>query len=387
MEKVLFISNSDDKYGSSKSLMALISKISTQKRIEPILVTPVFNNLNMECNKRNIKNYVIKYQNIVHRDNDSKIVTFFRRIIYSITNRIAKRKIVDICLKEKVSLVYTNTSVIGIGKNVADSIGVPHIQHLREFLDKDFNLTFFNKNYVKKNSKNNKYVAISKVISQSWVDKGIDERNIEVIYNGVATGTFNFIKPVNDKLKVAFVGSITPNKGQLEFLEAITILKKTYREKIEVDIWGTGEEGFVKELKDFCNNNNIDNTVQFKGYSNSIAENLVDYDIGIVASKSEGFGRVTVEYMMNGVCVIASDAGANIELIRDGINGLLYEQGNPNDLALVIQNVVDNSDLITEIRERAYKNALKKYSIDVNTKKITKKIIREIEIKRGKNEE
>ena len=38
--------------------------------------------------------------------------------------------------------------------------------------------------------------------------------------------------------------------------------------------------------------------------------------------KRQGFGRVTVEYMCAGLAVIASDCGANPELIQHDVTGI-----------------------------------------------------------------
>jgi glycosyltransferase involved in cell wall biosynthesis len=53
----------------------------------------------------------------------------------------------------------------------------------------------------------------------------------------------------------------------------------------------------------------------------------------LMCSRSEAFGRVTVEAMKMGRPVVGANAGATPELICDGHTGLLYRQGDPRDLA------------------------------------------------------
>ena len=48
-------------------------------------------------------------------------------------------------------------------------------------------------------------------------------------------------------------------------------------------------------------------------------------DIICVCSYGEAFGLTTIEAMLSGALVVASDSGANSELIQDKINGLLFK--------------------------------------------------------------
>ena len=83
--------------------------------------------------------------------------------------------------------------------------------------------------------------------------------------------------------------------------------------------------------------------VYLKGYSNNI--NIQNYDIGIICSKSEGFGRVTVEYMMNELPVIGTNTGATPEIILDGETGFLFELDDYEMLASKIKILLEDIDL------------------------------------------
>ena len=61
-------------------------------------------------------------------------------------------------------------------------------------------------------------------------------------------------------------------------------------------------------------------------------------------SKNEAFGRVTVEYMLQNLAVIASDAGANSEIIENGVSGLLYRLGDVDDLARKMIMYLEDKD-------------------------------------------
>jgi glycosyltransferase involved in cell wall biosynthesis len=44
-------------------------------------------------------------------------------------------------------------------------------------------------------------------------------------------------------------------------------------------------------------------------------------NIGLMCSRDEAFGRVTIEFMLHKMPVIASNSGANPELVINRING------------------------------------------------------------------
>ena len=79
------------------------------------------------------------------------------------------------------------------------------------------------------------------------------------------------------------------------------------------------------------------------GYREDVCSLLHEYDCGVMCSRSEGFGRVTAEYMMAGLPVIASDTGANPELVNEGQTGLFYRWGDTSDLAKKIEMLADDA--------------------------------------------
>lgn len=76
-------------------------------------------------------------------------------------------------------------------------------------------------------------------------------------------------------------------------------------------------------------------------------------DAILMCSKREAFGRVTVEGMLAGKPVIGANSGGTLELIQDGITGLLYTSGDPKALAEKIRYLYENPDTATHVGENA----------------------------------
>ena len=111
-------------------------------------------------------------------------------------------------------------------------------------------------------------------------------------------------------------------------------------------------------------------------------------DIELMCSICETFGRVTVEGMRNGLLVIGSNTGGTPEIIKDKYNGLLYEQGKPQDLAEKILSSINNKDEARKIAENAYQFSQTNFTPESNTKQIyevIKEVLNENEVKKNEN--
>jgi glycosyltransferase involved in cell wall biosynthesis len=125
-----------------------------------------------------------------------------------------------------------------------------------------------------------------------------------------------------------FVGRLDPEKGIDTMLKAWSYLD------FPLKIRGSGR--LVSQAKDFVKKNDM-KYVEFVG---RLEEQELSKLIGLakfLLMPSEGyyetFGMVIVEAYSRGVPVIASNIGVVPELVSDKQTGLLFEPGNPQDLA------------------------------------------------------
>ena len=80
----------------------------------------------------------------------------------------------------------------------------------------------------------------------------------------------------------------------------------------------------------------------------------------------ETFGRTIIEAYAKGTPVVASRLGAMAELVHDGRTGLLFEPGNPADLALKIHSLLGNPERSAEMRIAARREYEEKYTAETN---------------------
>ena len=199
------------------------------------------------------------------------------------------------------------------------------------------------------------FIAISNTVSLDWVTAGLDPSKMIVIYNGIIPSAAKHLAVESEDkvLKIVMVGSLCEQKGQDQLISAISQLGDVDRKKISVDFYGDGKDKYVKNLRQLIERNDLSDICTIKGYDCDIRQRLGQYDVGIICSKAEGFGMVTVEYMMAGLCPVVSDTGANTEIVEANKSGLVYRYGDSKDLLLKIQYLINHPGIRGELAEKS----------------------------------
>jgi glycosyltransferase involved in cell wall biosynthesis len=78
-----------------------------------------------------------------------------------------------------------------------------------------------------------------------------------------------------------------------------------------------------------------------------------DHGIFLFTSYTEGFGKVFLEAMARGLCVVATDQGGARDVIRSGTNGLLAPVGDVRALASAVRRLSSTPELSRAISSEA----------------------------------
>ncbi len=92
----------------------------------------------------------------------------------------------------------------------------------------------------------------------------------------------------------------------------------------------------------------------------------------MTSSCYEGFPTVFLEAMAHKLPVIAPKLGGNPEIIKDYINGLLFEPGNTDSLATAIKKLWNDKALSKTLSKEGFHNAQQEYGAHEYYKKLEK---------------
>lgn len=368
--RVLFITHYTSMYGANKSMLQLIIELKNNYKVKPIVLLPDNGELVENLKKENIEYIVSKFYCWVYQDNK---IDFFKTIIKKLLNNFYEIRLTKLIKNKNIDIVHTNSSVIDMGARIAKNLNKKHIWHIREYGYEDYNLKYligYKKacQFFEKNS--TKIIAISESISRKYT-KLIDNSKVRVIYNGISSIDVKEKNINKTTTNFIIVGVIFENKNQFEAIKAFKILKEKYNKRnIKLTLVGTGDNEYIKQIKNYINQNMLEDYVEFLGYREDISEILSRMDIGILTSKKEAFGRVTVEYMLNSMPVIGTNTGATSEIIGDKVTGFLYELGNEWQLAEYMNELIENSKLRKSMGEKSKERALQKFTSVKNAENI-----------------
>ncbi|MDL1964020.1 MAG: glycosyltransferase family 4 protein [Deltaproteobacteria bacterium] len=217
----------------------------------------------------------------------------------------------------------------------------------------------------------NLFIAVSKSIKTKLIeDMKIPDDRIKVLRNFVVLEKFNRevlkgydrnkqrgkIEIEKNDFILGFVGRLNKVKGCECLVNAIQYITIP---NFKVVIAGDGVER--KNLERLCKKLNLQDKLIFLGY----AEPLEVYsmiDCLAAPSESEASPMIFYETQAVGIPIIASNIVAFNELIKNGENGLLFEQGDGRDLAKKVELLYDDEKLRRDLIENGLENA-KKYSL------------------------
>jgi len=378
---VLIVSDADSRYGASHSLKQMVKELlnSYENDIKiSVLLLSTARSLKNELEKYGAYVVCVKYepyyQGVPYDKWKKPIKYVIKGIGYLWGKYIGVRKI-DKCMNmSEIDIIHSNSSREDLGALLAEKHHKPLLWHIREFGDGHCRCYSYRKDYIELMNKTAyKLVAVSDAVRNHWIEKGIFPGKIRTVYNGVEYQDFDGdtgIENIKDKVKIIMMGSVNEAKGQLQLVGAIAQMEEKMRNRICVDIIGSGVKSYMMRLQRYIVENGLEKTVRLKGYIDDSAKLLKQYHLGIVCSRSEGFGRVTAEYMMAGLSVIASNTGANSELIRDGVDGLLYTYGMIEDLRSKIEYLCNHPDKLAEFGGNARIRAVERFTANINAKNI-----------------
>jgi len=189
---------------------------------------------------------------------------------------------------------------------------------------------FANINSAKKcYDKFNKIVCVSNQVKKQFVKKyKINEDKVIVKHNAInATEILEKAsKKIDIKIpkefKLVTIGRLSKQKG---YDRLVSIANKLKKDKIPFHLWIIGVGPKEQELKQYVEDNNLANEVEFLGFKSNPFPYLKNADLFVCSSRAEGFSTVACEATVLGIPIVTTNCSGMEELLGKSEYGLITD--------------------------------------------------------------
>ena len=362
--KIMLISHSPLISGGAEKSLLEYAETLKEHEYDCRVILPGKGEFSKHLKERGIKYSIVEYGWATKPHYKSNIRSSIEAAGRSLSN------IYKVVKKYQPNVIITNTTVIPWGLYVGKELKVPTILLVHETLEDKQHVLGMEPNYagyIDILDKNADYVIYNSSTTKESYDSLIKTPKISKALLFPVPNLKNIIDDKyisckeKDKVDFAIIGSVQAEKNQIEVLYAVKEMIKKGVNEFSINIYGDGDEEYLKKINKYIKENNLAESIHMKGYSNNIYEEINKNNIIISPFKNESFGRAVIEGQLFGRLVIANDTGATSDLIIDGRTGLIYESGNIMQLAEKMIWAIDNQKEAIKIGNNARKIQRERY--------------------------
>lgn len=360
--RVLFIINSTKQEGSIISFCNLLEGLLSKGVKCYVIVprNPIDNDfLENKLRKLNVRFYWVKWLALSKKpecSSFSDLLLYPLKLVWLILKKIRCFIVILFhAARIKPDIIHTNIGPIHEGFYVAKTLKIPHVWHLREYQDLDFNWKIFpSKNYLIAKLKRSNVIAISKDIFRHF---RLNNAHAIMIYNGVLP--YNEVKNEKKENYFLIANRISKEKGIESAIRAFYEFHKCNKE-YKLFIAGTGDNEYMHYLKDMVSDYQLCKSIIFLGFRTDIPQLMSKAIAVLVMSRCEGFGRMTAEALFSGTLVIGNNTGGTKEIIELTNGGYLFNEVSeiPDIMKKIVEiNKEGTFDLMVKAAQYTARNA------------------------------
>lgn len=220
------------------------------------------------------------------------------------------------------------------------------------------------------------YIAVSRDL-ETWLrgTVGVPARKLHQIYNGVDSVRFHpragarpdrLPRGFADPACVVFgsVGRMVEVKDYPTLVQAfIRMIRQQPERAARARLVIVGEGGARADCQRLLDAADLSHLAWLPGERHDIPELMRTFDVFVLPSKNEGISNTILEALASGLPVVATAVGGNVELVEQGVNGVLVPAGAAADMAQALLDYLDAPERMAMQGRRARQQAEQRYSI------------------------
>ncbi len=207
-------------------------------------------------------------------------------------------------------------------------------------------------------------IAISRLLEQAYREKGLPVIRIPTVLDIPAMDHRD--EAEGEGLRLLFAGDISTGKDRLiEVIEAIT--SRAFARPVTLDVYGPSPEEVAAQFNGALTADDLKKreNIRIHGFrpQGEINQRCMESDFGLILrpdrrSSNAGFPTKLAEYMAAGTPVIANDTGDITLFLKDGVNGFVVGNLEPDTIIALLEKIAGMSqDELSAMRRAARKTA------------------------------
>lgn len=206
------------------------------------------------------------------------------------------------------------------------------------------------------------YLCVGQHLAKLAIGRGAPADHVHFIPNAVKPPTARanpLAKGEGQQVKIVAAGRLHTKKGFDVLIRAVGKLR-AWDYDVTCEIAGEGGEradleALIKEL-------DLAPFVTLVGWTSDVAGFLATGDLFAFPSHQEGFPLTLLEAMAVGLPVVASEIDGPIEILKDGVNGRLVPDDDPDRLGEALGELISDPDTAKRLGAAAREQVLTDYS-------------------------
>lgn len=363
--KILLLHSSSDVYGASKIFLGTVQLLKKRNHDVWVVLSedgPLVKKLaSAGATVLMVRLGILRRKYFNPRGIINRIATLLR----------ARKQLQELIRKEKIELVYSNTTGVLAGAFAARNCGVRHIWHVHEIIENPFWLKQLLGHLM------NRYavgiIAVSEAVKQSW-ESVLPAERITVIQNGIDYSPYLEHEQTLTKelqlptaaIVIGMVGRVHYWKGQSYFLKLAGQLHQKHP-SLHFLLAGDAYPGYeylYQEMQTQIETLQLSEVVHNLGFREDIPAVMQTIDLLLLPSQQpDPFPTVILEAMASAKPVIATQFGGAVEMIDAGITGDLMPADQVDTAVSVIESWLDKNRL-QAAGEAGRKRVLENFSLE-----------------------
>jgi glycosyltransferase involved in cell wall biosynthesis len=335
--------------GSSTSLIDIVTGLD-RTRFTPVVVCPEAGDLPKRLESQGVPVIIHPFSKFNHE----QIWAFLREVPYFV--RLLRR--------HRIALVHGNTAPSR--RSLLQAVAlcrIPYIQHVRNPVGAVGGV--FGYRLAKR------IVTNSEDVAKPFKDDPALAAKTVTVYNGVDLSRYEDRSDhrrtlgAGERPIIGFTGQIVPRKGVTTLIRAMPLILRQHPEALLVIVGCAprGETAYEIECRALVEELEVSEAVRWVGYRSDVPTWMRTFDVFVLPTRSEPFGKVIIEAMAAGCPVVASRVGGIPEIINQDDLGTLIPFDDPQGVADAVMAYLNDPMRAAQVSATAAASVRKRFGL------------------------